>query len=95
MSDFAGTNERRPLDDAVVLEIGKRTLESIRGGLNVDTTADIADGRERRIVKGTCPIDRATDAFNVVKPSDILKGRVVRDKEGPTNVGELRKRRVC
>lgn len=57
MGDFAGTNEPFTLDDAVVLEIGERTLENVRGGLNVDTTADIGDRREGSIVKGTCPID--------------------------------------
>lgn len=87
--DFPSTDETFTLDDTVVLNIAEGTLEGQRARLNIDTAADVTDRGKRRVVKGTCPIDRSTDSGDLIESADGGEGRVVGNKECSADGGEF------
>lgn len=56
--------------------------------MDVDSTADIADGREGAVVESTGPVDGSTDSINFVETANVFEGSVVCNEECSADGGE-------
>jgi len=57
--------------------------------LDVDATANIADGREGGVVESTGPVDGSTDSINFIETANDFEVSVVCNEECSADGGEI------